>query len=148
MVIFHCYVSSPEGTQGLQNCLDYLEMRQPVSSCVTRSSQQGFRVLGFKKPRADPWWILMVGRSCFSTYFSRTRPGKLTCCELERSTMLFMGKYPLFQWSLFNSYVTNYQRVNNMAITCEITCEIPMKDPPCYSWVNTNYFNGHFSMAM
>jgi len=37
---------------------------------------------------------------------SETRPGKLSHNELERSTMLLMGKTTIFM-VIFNSYVTN-----------------------------------------
>ena len=35
---------------------------------------------------------------------------------MERSTMLFMGKLKLtFDWAMFNSYVTTYQKVIRLA---------------------------------
>ena len=41
-----------------------------------------------------------------------TRPGKRLHNELERSTMLFMGKSTInYKWAIFYSYVTNYRRV-------------------------------------
>ena len=33
---------------------------------------------------------------------------------MERSTMLSMGKSHYFDWVIFNSYVTNYQRLNQL----------------------------------
>ena len=40
-----------------------------------------------------------------------TRPGKRLQKTMERSTMLLMGKLTI-SMAIFNSYVTNYQRVS------------------------------------
>ena len=55
------------------------------------------------------WWV----KKKYSTEDLGTRPGKLSRNYGKNITIFFMGKYQLFQWSIFNSKLLVYQRKNH-----------------------------------
>jgi hypothetical protein len=61
-------------------------------------------------------WDLMgfygIFMGCNGIYMMVTRPGKRTKSELEHHHAI-NGKIHYFDWAIFNSYVTNYQRLGN-----------------------------------
>ena len=77
--------------------------------------------------------------------------GKLLRNELERSTMLFLGKRTL-DWAIVNSYVESPEGItgNGISIVLRIIYGCIMiiflvfhYDSPCYQWIDPLIFNGH-----